>query len=818
MEHQFRRQVGTAVVRVVRAALQPFLVNVVAHVGDVVERVALGHVGLDFRLRAHAVPNAHFIDPSLEVVAVVLPRGFRPDVDCGELLGVRADEQRARVVRVAVHAVVGAVRVDFLQRHDEAVRGNEVGVGAVDVASVDVEDELVAVEGQGQVRPLVGLKRVALDRGGAEALRAAVRHGVVGVELAPDAAAGLHLDAEVGAQLVNGVGERARGVVAQARKDRLVAGEVLGTHPAFDGERAEHRVVLADAAVELAGVGLHHGFGAREVHRLAAVGIGAVQRAGRAGHGVGELLLVGDPVVVSVVAFVLLEGEQELVHAARILAVCAGEPKIGGEVRDVLALAGLVRVAAVVLRGDTDLRGGVRHPQRRRVGVVVHRVGQVHEQGFVRVAQAVAVGVRLGHAHRPREPHRVVNEFGLLPVRPCGAAGAEQLLVAQDGVVRLGDHVLAAQQRVQAVEQFVVVVHAVAVGIPVARVGADVARGAHAVFVVSRGNVAKTPRRLEEASVLRHREVPRLLRGREVAELPVLEAVALTSGKAREPGGARRAEERRAVPDLHRQEADVLARAGDAVGQVAAHERGFGIVVAEVAEHLHEVFLEVVESVVVEVEVAAGAGSRVNLIYGRNPERVVVRAVHAVRDVGADYRLVAEVVVTLDDLDDVRVDALEACAGGNRHARVLAFPAVGQEVEVCIDAARVEAATANAPGAVVRRVAVYERVAFGSVAQSVLIAIAGLRIGRGELVEPALCVAGVVLVDRRRSCGVGGILVGVAGVGAGVFVAQAQAVAVAIADSIVGVVGVGTHVQFPTVGDAVLIGVGTVVGARVGGN
>ena len=816
MEHQFRRQVGTAVVRVVRAALQPFLVNVVAHVGDVVERVALGHVGLDFRLRAHAVPNAHFIDPSLEVVAVVLPRGFRPNVDGGELLGVRADEQRARVVRVAVHAVVGAVRVDFLQRHDEAVRGNEVGVGAVDVASVDVEDELVAVEGQGQVRPLVGLKRVALDRGGAEALRAAVRHGVVGVELAPDAAAGLHLDAEVGAQLVNGVGERARGVVAQARKDRLVAGEVFGTHPAFDGERAEHRVVLADAAVELAGVGLHHGFGAREVHRLAAVGIGAVQRAGRASHGVGELLLVGDPVVVGVVAFVLLEGEQELVHAARILAVCAGEPRIGGEVRDVLALAGLVRVAAVVLRGYADLRGGVRHPQRRRVGVVVHGVGQVHEQGFVRVAQAVAVGVRLGHAHRPREPHRVINEFGLLPVRPCGAAGAEQLLVAQDGVVRLGDYVLAAQQRVQAVEQFVVVVHAVAVGIPVARVGADVARGAHAVFVVSRGDVAQAPRRLEEAG--RHREVPRLLRGREVSELPVLEAVALTSGKAREPGGARRAEERRTVPDLHRQEADVLARAGDAVGQVAAHERGFGIVVAEVAEHLHEVFLEVVESVVIEVEVAAGAGSRVNLIYGRDPERVVVRAVHAVRDVGADYRLVAEVVVTLDNLDDVRVDALEAGAGGNHHARVLAFPAVGQEVEVRIDAARVEAATANAPGAVVRRVAVYERAAFGSVAQSVLIAIAGLRICRGELVEPALCVAGVVLVDRRRSCGVGGILVGVAGVGAGVFVAQAQAVAVAIAGSIVGVVGVGTHVQFPTVGDAVLIGVGTVVGARVGGN
>ena len=330
MEHQFRRQVGTTVVRVVRAAVQPFLVNGGAQVGDVIERVSLEHVGLDLRLRAGTVPHAHLVDPALVVGAVVRPRGFRPDVESAEFLCVRADEQRTRICIVAVNAVVGAVRVDFLQRHDEAVRGNEVGIVAVHLASVDVEDERVSVECQGHVRPLVGLKRVALDGCGAEALGAAVLHGVVGVVLAPDAAVGIHLDAEVGAHLMRGVGERAGGIVTHARDDRLLAREVLGTHPCLDRERAEHRVVLADAAVEVAGVGLHHRFLAGEVHRLAAVGIGAVQRAGRGGHGVGELLLVGNPVVVGVVAFVLLEGEHVLVHAARIPAVDVGEPGEGG--------------------------------------------------------------------------------------------------------------------------------------------------------------------------------------------------------------------------------------------------------------------------------------------------------------------------------------------------------------------------------------------------------------------------------------------------------------------------------------------------------
>ena len=449
--------------------------------------------------------------------------------------------------------------------------------------------------------------------------------------------------------------------------------------------------------------------------------------------------------------------------------------------------------------------------------MVVLRIGHVDEQGLVRVAQAVAVGVRLGHAHRPREPHRVVDEFLLLPIRPCGAAGAEQLIVAQDGVVRLGDYVLAAQQGVQAVEQLVVVVHAVTVGIPVARVRAYVARGTHAGFVVCRGDVAESPRRLEDAAS-GHREIPRLLRRSEVAKLPELEAVALPCREARESGCARRLEEGRAVPDVHRQETDVLARAGDAVGQVTAHERGFGVVVAEVAEHLHEVFLEVEKSVVVEVEVAAGAGSRINLICGRDLERVVVCAVHAERDVGTNHSVASEVVVPLDDLDDVRVNVLEAGAGGNHRALVLAFPAVGQEVEVSIDAARVEAAATDARGAVVRRVAVYEHAAFAAVAHAVLVGIAVLGIGRGELVEPALCVARVVLVDRRRSFGVGGVLVGVAGVRAGVFVAQAQAVAVAVTAGVSGVVGVCAHVQFPAVGDAVLVGIGTVVVAPVGGD
>ena len=512
--------------------------------------------------------------------------------------------------------------------------------------------------------------------------------------------------------------------------------------------------------------------------------------------------------------------------------------------------------------------------------MVVLRVGHVDEQRLVRVAQAVAVGVGLGNAHRPRELHRVVDELLLrLPVRPGVVGGGEHRAVRKHGAVCAGDHVVSgrpAKKRVEAVEQLVVVVHAVLVGVPHARIGADVAGGGHAQFAVhgrlrgksvrgkqdpvSRFVVVGASRRVAvRPPVLRAlgHGVPRLRGTREVAQLIVAEALGLPGGDAGEALRAGGRVERRAVPGLHRQEAHVLARAGDAARQVAAHERRLGVVIAEVAEGLHEVLLEVLEPVVVEIEVSHGAGARIGLPVrrhrvaddGRAPARPE-RAVHAGRDVGAGRGVRADDVVVAVDGRDLacgeRDGGAVLRAARTGHARrehgagELALPRVGQEVEVGVDRTRVEAAAAYAAGAVVRRVAVDEGELVGSavlrrqprhrmgpapggafftVGDAVAVGVLVVRVGREELVVPATARAGMVLEDGGRAAAVDGGLVCIAAVRARVFAQEVQPVAVAVAIRGVGaVVRVCAHVELPAVGNAVLVGVGAVVRAGVRGD
>ena len=195
-------------------------------------------------------------------------------------------------------------------------------------------------------------------------------------------------------------------------------------------------------------------------------------------------------------------------------------------------------------------------------------------------------------------------------------------------------------------EQLVVVVHAVAVRVPQTRVGSGIrtcgdavlltgcgvrreAGGAqhHAVaglFVVRAG--VDAPRILRQ-------QIPGLGRTGEVAEVAIAESLATIRGEPREASRAGRLEELGAVPRLHGKEPHVFARTGQTVGQVAAHERRLRVVVAEVAERLDEVLLEVLETVVVEVEVTRRA--RAGIPRAGRHGIAVERAVHAGRDVGA---------------------------------------------------------------------------------------------------------------------------------------------------------------------------------------
>ena len=355
--------------------------------------------------------------------------------------------------------------------------------------------------------------------------------------------------------------------------------------------------------------------------------------------------------MVRVVALVLLKREHPGLLVRRRIIRVVPDPGVGagckvGHHRIWIHLVVLDRVARL------GRRGGVRHPQRRRVRVHGHRRGEIHEKGLVAVDDAVAVGVGLRRAHHPRILHRVVGRVAVAerrhhrPARPAVAPPADLALVG------LGDHVVRdhavrrvadmAEQRVEAVEDFVVVVHAVTVRVEHARIrGAvpprlvDIAQGElrtqhHAVAVVVVVHL------LFGVGVLCH-EVPPMRRTREVAEF-----AELPGARRWEAGGLHLRVERLAVHDVHRHEREELARLRRAVGHPLAHERRVLVVVTEMAQGLHEVFLEVLEPVMVEIEVALRARVGVDVTHVREGiarlhgrfHTGTMRSVHAARDVG----------------------------------------------------------------------------------------------------------------------------------------------------------------------------------------
>ena len=260
----------------------------------------------------------------------------------------------------------------------------------------------------------------------------------------------------------------------------------------------------------------------------------------------------------------------------------------------------------------------------------------------------------------------------------------------------------------------------------------------------------------------------------------------------------------------------------------AAHERRFHIVVAPAADGLGQVFLEVLEAVAVEVEIADRAGARVlGVDRGAGVERVGgIHAAGDIRAVGGDGEA-REAVGDLElvGVDEALVRVVERAVGVEAGAGKLAFPAVGQAVGVGIGRARVHAAAAEAEAGVVvgDRTVDEHRAAFSAVEDAVSVRIAVARIGREELVPPAGVRAGEVRVDGVDAG------VGVGGVAAGVFGREVEAVGVVVVvfnrvvaafKRVLGAVGddgVEVGVEFPAVRHAVGVGVGAVDRLRVGG-
>ena len=304
--------------------------------------------------------------------------------------------------------------------------------------------------------------------------------------------------------------------------------------------------------------------------------------------------------------------------------------------------------------------------------------------------------------------------------------------------------------------------------------------------------------------------------------------------------------------------------------ELAAHEGRRDVVVAEVADRLDEILLVVLESVVVEVDVAARAEQSV-VREARVEIFVIVvvdcialpRRVHAARDVDAVAERDAGVYSVgyerrLVELDIIDIASARSDDGKIReahgHARVLHLPSVGDSVEVGVDRARVHAAAAEADGEpVVLGAAVYEaelgqplvvgvgehdaphaaldvvgdsvEVSVGSVGvstagedqqgEAVAEALHRSRIRREELVPPSLRRARMVPVDGFA------VLVRVARVHAGVLVDPGDLVAVevkrtALAEAVFvrlrrGRVRAAVHVEFPSVRDSVVVGVRAVV-------
>ena len=838
VEHELDRQRQLPVVVVPRRPVGPGRVDGRAQGLHVLRREAQLVAVEDLLGRLRAVPHADLVDVALVEGVVARPRRRRRERHAGRIARTGAEHHRAlrqQGVAGPLHREEVGVGDGLLRHADCAVRRHEGRRLGVDLLAVRVEREAPPVEGGGHVRPgALGDLRTHHRHA---ATRRARLNGVRTVEEAVEATVGHDADAEVRAQLAHVVRERVRVVVDRTLQHDLVARDVLGIDPRLNRELAEGVEVDLREVARRAGVRDGGGVRARQPQRLAAVRIREVERIGDRRRGHLLLLRVVEAVVVRVVALVLLEGEHEAVGVG-------SRPRVE---RDVGNHRTAVRL--VVLRGEALLGRGVRHPERRRVRMRRLRARDVRVERLLVVIEAVAVRIAARRADHPREAHRIVDRIrrgrygparpGVVPATHPAAVGLCNHVVRERTVRNV------AEERVEAVEELVVVVHAVVVRIPLARIGRAVAAGLRAA-----GNGLRTQHHavalLVVVDAARRRRVerglvPRLRRHGKVAE------------RAEVPGargGIARLLHARvvrlAVHDVHRQEAEELERRRVAGRHPLAHERRGAVVVAEVAERLHEVLLIVLEAVVVEVEVAARARGGVDEARVRPSvarERRIARAVtertvHAGRDVVvARHCAVGEAVAAADELEDPVAQlqrAVRLPGGREDHAGELAFPRVGQTVAVRIDRAGVEAAAADAGGTVVLGRAVDEGVGVEDVADFRLVAADGLapderrlpgapflaveeavavgvripRVGREELVVPARNDAGVVRDDGRA----GGI--GVAGIRTRILKGVRELVGVLVEFRVVLGVRVVLDVEFPAVRHAVAVRVGAVDLAR----
>ena len=740
VEDELRRKRRVAVV-VVSAAIvvEPRLEDGVAILGRLGEAQRLHVVLADLVASPRAVPDAHFIDVALEVLLQVAEILFvLPGLDVVREEGVDvlllrpcADQERAR--RAAVLAVQEAVccgRVLVDKRH--AVRRHERGRRRVLEKSVDVDDELGAVKGERDVRPLVERQRAAVDELAALRRVKPRLDRVVVVEHAVDLALRIEADAEVRAYCERIGVHRIAFVGDGAVDDRLRDARLLGHHPALDRELLEevagvHRPDLQVARDRVRIV-------AGQVERLATGRIVEPERIGRSANRRYDLHLVGRHVAVGVVAFVLLEAELVADESAEVyVAGGVGHGLKRGFFVVVIRRADPRHAAVgkggrhdVVLRDKAGRRRALGEPQRRRIGMARHRVCNIGQKPFVVVSHAVAVGVSHWRAHAPgiedgivrlRRLQRVarqaagaaertrirrvyplvvpgvesgprVGRNGILDVELRGNYVAELQHAAtgsQSPACRLGSRGRRTEKRVEAVVHLVEIVHAVAVGIGDARVGRRVARNGVAVFGLeteTNHRVVAVVSKRYRVQVLRIVEliagqctIPRIERRREIAGLPptlfrpgvlqrgvaaanpvrdkrsavgeplllrrVVDVVRLgdagadgldhllhagrdrfivDKGPAVPRLGGIRGESRRIGGIKHgiaragaagRGEPEALRMITLAPGELAAHERRRDVVVAEVADGLRQVLLVVLESVVVEVDVALRLQERV---------------------------------------------------------------------------------------------------------------------------------------------------------------------------------------------------------------
>ena len=798
---------------------------------DVGQRVTAGNIVADVHAGTGAVPDANFVHVTLEEGPERIPRRLVGGGKRTHIERLRTHEHRAGNGGVAVlktrAGVAGLLQTDVhtvRRNHRHAVRMRGGGV-----LVIQVQRQRGAIERERDMHPLAfdqhllesHMSHAAVD---GPALELTIEVGLaVGVEL--DA------DAEVPTDRRNVVRERRRIVVGHALQDDLLARDILGADPSLDRELLQH-VVLVGVRTELrAHEGRQRAVLPREPHRLAAVRITEVQGI-RGGHDLLRLFSgVAREVAIRVVAFVLFERELEGTRLA--LADKPLDPQ--GVAIPQLAQVGIgtpSRVQLVVLRHEAGtvqpaaalLRRAVGHPQRGRVRMRGGRRDVVHEERLVRVADAIAIGVALGRTDHPRILHRIelvgtgLVESLLVPTRPRVVPGRNLLAIdIRDAVVNQVAHARdahgrrqiaggrigrAAQQRVQTVEQLIVVVHAVVIRVPLARIRRGVASGHRPpAHVVQR-------RRRQHDAVARlavvvacqalgalGQSIPGLRRTGEVAQTRVVEVrsslvAGLQAGLL----------ERFAIPRLHRDEADerhVLLDARLVPVEVAAHQRRLGIVVTEVTQALHQVFLVVLQTIMVPIRVTVGARHIV-----LDPHAVGILApgaVHTAGDVVAAHHLAFGKAI--GNMHRLHVARFQRNVDGHAvliedHAGELPFPGIRQQVLVRIDRARVETAAAEARGVHVFQVRVVlaidkrdlhlvrsvertadierriGRGAFEPIDEVVAIRILVQRVGREELVPPALRHTRMVLVDRRD------VRVGIAGVNARELVHRRQEVVI----------------------------------------